>query len=167
MNRRHSYVLVEGQQDVFFVGRLLEELGLRSVCGPEDIPDRWLPFVDGFLRRRDEALRASRRDGIPLWQMFKPACLYDDSYVVVVERVAGNRARFGRTLRATHELIDGGLAGLAGVGIIPDADTDPAASLQSAKEAFRSAGLAVPTNADQGRAGHAQHGRICFAWWWR
>ena len=106
----------------FFVGRLLAELGLRSVGGPGEIPERWQPFVDGFLRQRDQALRAAGREGIPLWQMFKPACLLSETHVVVVEKVGGNRAQFGRTLRATNELIDGGLAGLTGVGIIPDAD---------------------------------------------
>ena len=146
MNGHHSYLLVEGQQDVLFVHRLLEELGLRSVRGPGEIPGRWQPFVDGFLRQRDQALQDAGREGIPLWQMFKPACLLSDTHVVVVEKVGGNRTRFGRTLRATNELIDGGLAGLTGVGIVPDADDQPAASLRSAQDALRSAGLAAPPN---------------------
>jgi hypothetical protein len=146
MNGKHSYLLVEGQQDVLFVHRLFEELGLRSVRGPGEIPGRWQPFVDGFLQQRDQALRDAGREGIPLWQMFKPACLFSDTHIVVVDKVGGNRRQFGRTLRGTNELIDGGLAGLTGVGIIPDADSQPAASLRSAQDALLSAGLAVPPN---------------------
>ncbi len=146
MNGHHSYLLVEGQQDVLFVGRLLEELGLRSVRVPSEIPGKWQPFVDGFLRQRDQALRDAGREGIPLWQMFKPACLLSDTHVVVVEKVGGNRRQFGRTLRATNELIDGGLAALTAVGIVPDADAAPAASLRSAQDALHAAGLAAPPN---------------------
>jgi len=153
MNGHHSYLLVEGQQDVLFVGRLLQELGLQSVRGADEIPARWQPFVDTFLRERDRALRAAGREGIPLWQMYKQACLYSATHVVVVEKVGGYRKQFGRTLRGTNELMDGGLGGLTGVGIIPDADTDPGAALRSAQDAIHSAGLAVPANDQQVVAG--------------
>ena len=133
MNRQHSYLLVEGQQDVFFVGRILEELGLQSARRPEEVPARWEPFLDDGARQRDQAERSTGRSGVPFWQMFRPACLFSDSHVVVIERVDGNRARFARTLRATDALIDGGLAGLTGVGIVPDADLDPAGSFASAQ----------------------------------
>jgi hypothetical protein len=85
--------------------------------------------------------------------MFKQACLLTATHVVVVERVGGNRAQFGRTIRATNELIDGGLGGMTGVGIIPDADTDPPAAWRSARDAMHSAGLAVPDSDQQVLAG--------------
>jgi hypothetical protein len=146
MNGHHSYLLVEGQQDVFFVGRILEELGLQSAQRAEQIPAKWEPFLDDVARQRDQAERSAGRAGVPFWQMFKPACLVSESQSVVIERVDGNRARFGRTLRATDALIDGGLAGLTGVGVLPDADTDSAASLASAQGALRAAGLPAPKN---------------------
>jgi len=158
MNRQHSYLLVEGQQDVYFVGRILEELGLRSAQRPEQVPARWEPFLDDVARQRDQAERSAGRSGVPFWQMFKPACLFSDSHVVVVERVDGNRAKFARTLRATNALIDGGLASLTGVGIVPDADIDPTASFASAQEAMRSAGLVAPDNNQEVIAGSPNTG---------
>ncbi len=158
MNGHHSYLLVEGRQDALFVGRLLQELGLRFVQGPEEVPEKWQPYVDGALRQLDQTRRRVGREGIPFWQMFKPACLFGDAHVVVVEKVGGNRAQFGRTLRATSEFIAGGLGGLTGVGIIPDADTDSPAALRSAQDAIRSAGLAVPDNDQQVIAGSPNTG---------
>jgi len=146
MNGQHSYLLVEGQQDVFFIGRILEVLGLQSAQNPGQIPARWEPFLDDVARQRDQAERASGRSGVPFWQIFKPACLFSESHSVVVERVDGNRAKFGRTLRATNALIEGGLAGLTGVGVLPDADVDPTASLTSAQAALQSVGLPAPSS---------------------
>jgi hypothetical protein len=158
MNRQHSYLLVEGQQDVFFVGRILEELGLHSAQRPEQIPAKWEPFLDDGARRRDQAERSAGRSGVPFWQMFKAACLISDSHVVVIERVDGNRAKFARTLRATDALIDGGLASLTGVGIVPDADTDPTASFASAQDTMRSAGLVAPNSNQEVIAGSPNTG---------
>jgi hypothetical protein len=158
MSRQHNYLLVEGQQDVFFVGRILEELGLESARRPDQIPAKWEPFLDDVARQRDQAERSAGSSGVPFWQMFRPACLFSDSHVVVIERVDGNRARFARTLRATDALIDGGLAGLTGVGILLDADIDPAASLASARGAMQSAGLAAPTSKQEVIAGSPNTG---------
>jgi len=158
MNGHHSYLLVEGQQDVYFVGRILEELGLHSAQRPEQIPGKWSPFLDDVARQRDHAERQAGRNGIPFWQMFKPACLLSQLHSVVVERVDGNRAKFGRTLRATDALIDGGLASLTGVGVVPDADVDAAASLASAQAALRSAGLAAPNSNQEVIAGNPNTG---------
>jgi hypothetical protein len=146
MNGHHAYLLVEGQQDVFFAGRILEELGLQSAQRAEQVPAKWEPFLDDVLLQRDQAERAAGRAGIPFWQMFKPACLFSESHSVLIERVDGNRSKFGRTLRATDTLIDGGLASLIGVGVVPDADSDPAANLTSAQAALRSVGLTAPDN---------------------
>lgn len=144
MNGVHSYLLVEGPQDVVFVGRLLNELGLRSVERADDLPAKWRRFLDKPLHQRDRAERQAGRAGVPFWQMFKPACLLNERHSVLIERVDGNRSRFAQTLRATGALIDGGLASLAGVGIMPDADTDPTASFASAQAALRAAGLPAP-----------------------
>jgi hypothetical protein len=75
MTLRHCYLLVEGQQDVVFVGRMLEELGLASAERAGQIPDRWEPYLDKAARQRDDAERAAGRIGVPFWQIFKPACL--------------------------------------------------------------------------------------------
>lgn len=146
MNGHHSCLLVEGRQDVLFVGQLLRELGLRSAERPDEVPDRWRPFVDSALRQLDQVRQAAGGEGVPFWQMFKPACLFSDTHVVVVEKVGGKRVKFRPTLCATNVLVDGGLAGLKGVGIIPDADADPEAALRSAQDAIRNAGLVVPMN---------------------
>lgn len=97
MNRQHSYVLVEGQQDVYFVGRLLQTIGLQAVQNADDVPPKWEPFLDSTLRQRDRALRELERPGVAFWQMFKIACFVNDSHVVAVESVGGNRARFAKT----------------------------------------------------------------------
>jgi hypothetical protein len=158
MNRQHSYLLVEGRQDVFFVGRILEELGLRSADRPALIPAKWEPFLDNVEHQRDQPERRAGRGGVPFWRMFKPACLFSDTHVVIVEPVDGNRAKFGRTLRATNALLDGGLASLTGVGIVPDADIDPMASFASARVALQSTGLAVPSNNQEVVAGSPNTG---------
>lgn len=158
MNGSHSYVLVEGLQDVVFVGRILEELGLQSAKRPEQIPGKWLPFLDDVARQRDQAEHAAGREGVPFWQMFKPACLFNETHSVLVERVGGNRRQFGKTLRATDALIEGGLASLTGVGIIPDADADPFASLASAQTALRAVTLPAPNNNQEVIAGSPNTG---------
>lgn len=144
MTQRHCYLLVEGRQDVFFVGRILGELGLQPAQRADQISTKWEAFFDQAARQRDEAERAAGRSGVPFWQIFKPACLFGETHSVVIERVDGNRAKFGRTLRATDALIDGGLAGLTAVGLLPDADRKCAASLASAQAALESARLPVP-----------------------
>ena len=55
-------------------------------------------------------------------------------------------------------MIDGGLESLIGVGLIPDADTNPAASLASAQDALRSAGLTPPAGNEQLVAGTPNSG---------
>jgi hypothetical protein len=144
MNDQHSYLLVEGPQDVLFVARILQQLGLRIVERVADIPPKWRPFVAQPAHQRDQAQRQVGREGVQLWQMFRPTCLLGDDRAVIIEPVNGNRAKFGRTLRATKELIDGGLNGLAGVAMLPDADADALTSFRSAQGALRSAGLSAP-----------------------
>ncbi len=158
MNQRHSYLLVEGQQDVYFLGCLLQTLGLHPVQQADQVPRRWAPFLDSVLCQRDRSLRQQGRPGIPFWQVFKITCLLNDSHVVAIESVGGNRVQFGRTLRATRELIGGGFDSLTAVGVIADADTDPAASLASARDALRSAGLVPPYGNEQIVAGTPNSG---------
>jgi hypothetical protein len=146
MNRQHSYLLVEGPQDVFFIGRILQELGLRDVKRADDVPNRWKPFIDQAVSQRDRAERASGRSGLPIWQMFKQACLLSDTHVVVIEQVGGNRSKFGNTLRATSALIDDGLEGLHGVGLITDADANPKASFLSSVQALMNSALQPPNS---------------------
>lgn len=110
----------------------------------DDLPVTWQPLVDQTLRQRDTALRARGRAGIGFWQMFRPACLVNDSYCVVIEHVSGNRSQFGRTLVGTGSMLDGGLQALAAVALLPDADLSSIASFASAQEALRKANLAVP-----------------------
>lgn len=149
MNRQHSYVLVEGQQDVFFIGRIFEELGLRSVQRAEEVPDRWQPFINEVDRQRDQAERRAGKPGLQFWQIFKPTCLVSETHVVVIEQVGGNRTKFGKTLLATGSLIEGGLAELRGVGLITDADANPTTSLASSQLALQTAGLQRPDLAGQ------------------
>lgn len=158
MSRRHCYLLVEGQQDVFFVGRLFEQIGLRWVGTPDELPEEWQPLVDPELRQRDRVWRTRGRAGVPFWQMFKPACLVNDSHCIVIERVGGNRAQFGRTLVATGDLIDGGLTSLFSAALLPDADEDSAASLASAQAALHAAGLPVPDASEEIAAGSPRTG---------
>lgn len=144
MNGGDVYLLVEGPQDVTFVSRVLVELGMRSVEQPEQIPVRWQPFVDWPKLNRDRAQRDVGRENVPFWKIFKPALLLHEFGSVVLESVNGNRTRFARTLKGTNQSIDGGLAGLAAVGLLPDGDSDPEASFQSARDALRTVSLPVP-----------------------
>ena len=144
MIEKHCYLLVEGPLDVFFIGRILEELGLSAVRTADQLPPRWRPFLDNVLARRDSEIRAAGKPPIPFWQMFKPACLINETHKVLVEAVGGNRTKFANALQAANALIDGGLASLNAVGFLPDADRDPNASLSSAQRALASAGLSFP-----------------------
>jgi hypothetical protein len=158
MNRKHCYLLVEGPQDVIFVGRLLQEMGLRTATLPDEVPARWQPFIDSAARSRDEAERRAGKPGLQLWQMFKPTCFLSDTHVVVVEQVGGNRTKFSRTLRGTLRLIDGGVSSLFSAGIIPDADNDANAAFTSAKQALNSSALSQPASMNAITAGPPKTG---------
>lgn len=149
MTRRNCYLLVEGQQDVAFIGRLFQEIGLHFVQSVDALPEIWQPLVDIGLRQRDQAFRARGHDGVPFWQLFKPSCLTSDSHSIVIERAAGNRAKFGRTLIGTGSLLDGGLGSLHCVGLLPDADSDAHASFASAIQALRAANLPAPVKSGE------------------
>jgi hypothetical protein len=64
-----------------------------------------------------------------------------------------------QTLRATGALIDGGLASLAGVGIMPDADTGPHGEFSPVpRPRLRAAGLPAPDQLKHVVAGRTEHG---------
>lgn len=146
MNRKHCYLMVEGPQDVIFVGRLFQELGFRAATLADDVPARWQPFVDSAARSRVQAERQAGRSGLQLWQMFKPACLLSDTHVVIVEQVGGYRTKFGRTLKGTLSLVVGGVSSLFSVGLIPDADTNANAAFTSAQQALSNSNLSPPAS---------------------
>jgi hypothetical protein len=75
MNGVHSYLLVEGPQDVVFVGRLLNET--RSPIGRKGGTIYRPSGDDSWINRFTSATVPSDkqgRAGVPFWQMFKPAC---------------------------------------------------------------------------------------------
>lgn len=144
MNRKHAYFLVEGEQDLAFLKKLLIELGLAEATKLEDVPTKWQALKNSPNADWDRYKRESGKRGLEFWQIFSPACLLSPTHVVIIDQVKGNRDRFSKMLRETDAAIDDGLSHLSGVGLILDADRDAQAAYRSAADAISKSGLARP-----------------------
>ncbi len=149
MIQSHSYILVEGQHDVLFLGKLLRELGLSDVQDVNAISAVWEPFINTAQLTEHRGRIAANQQGLQIHQLFEGVCFQNDSHSVVLRKVGGSGAKFRRDLRSLKELIDGGFHSLSAIGLVPDADNDANAVFGSTKDALESVGLAGPAEAEQ------------------
>lgn len=149
MIQSHTYILVEGQHDVFFVGKLLRELGLSDIQDIDSISPVWEPFKDQAQLKVHRGNIAANKNGLKIHQLFKGVCFQDDLHSVLLRKVGGSGKEFRRDLQSLQQLLDGGLTSLAAVGLIPDADDKPNAVFQSCRDALANLGLAEPNEAEQ------------------
>jgi hypothetical protein len=133
---KYGYLVVEGPHDIEFVYRLLSPLGLRRIRLEADGDPFFTPLIphdyppDGDLQER----------------MPVPLFLQSGTHAIAVHGAAGD-ARLIQTLEENTVLI--GLAGLTGVGIILDADTDqsPVDRYVTIRDQLRAKNLAFPDDA--------------------
>ncbi len=149
MIQSHSYILVEGQQDVLFLGKLLRELGLQDVRDVDAISSLWELFKDQDQLRQHRGLVAAKKLGLQIHQLFSGVCFQNDSHSVVVRKVSGSGTKFLRNLESLEQLLDGGFSSLAAIGLVPDADNDPDSVFQSCKAALKNVGLVEPNEPSQ------------------
>jgi hypothetical protein len=133
---KYGYLVVEGPHDIEFVYRLLSPLGLRRIRLEAD--------VDPFLTRLIP--HDYPPDGDLHKRMPVPLFLQSGTHAIAVHGAAGN-ARLIQTVEENTQLI--GLAGLTGVGIILDADTDqsPVDRYVTIRDQLRAKNLAFPDDA--------------------
>lgn len=144
MTQKHCYVLVEGQQDVLFLGRLFQTIGVPDIRNVDDISPVWNPLIDTRRLTEHRGLIAANRQGLELHQLFSGVCFQSVSHSLVVRKVGGRGREFRRNLESINAVLDGGLSGLFGVGLVPDADDNPIGVRQGCEAALRSVGLPVP-----------------------
>jgi hypothetical protein len=144
MNEKHCYVLVEGQQDVLFVGRLFQSIGVPDVRDVDAISPVWDPLINTGLRDEHKGRIAAGRQGLDIHQLFNGVCFQNQNHSIVVRKVGGRGREFRRNLEGIDKLLDGGLASLTAVGIVPDADDNPQGVRQSSEAALRAVRLPVP-----------------------
>ena len=130
---KYCHIFVEGQQDVLFLGRILQEMGQTDVTDVEAIPERWSPFVNSERLREHRGKVDSGRSGLRIHEMFPGVCFLSETHSIIIRKVGGNLKNFRRTMDGVDALLDGGLAGLDAIGVVPDADDRAANILQSSK----------------------------------
>lgn len=119
MTQKHCYILVEGQQDVLFIGRIFQTLGVPDVQNVDDISSVWTPLVDTHRLTEHRGLIAAHRQGLDIHQLFKGVCFQSATHSIVVRKVGGRGKEFRRNLVSIDLLLDGGLAALTAVGLVP------------------------------------------------
>lgn len=144
MTQKHCYILVEGQQDVLFLGRIFQTIGVHGVRNVDDISRVWTPLVDTRRLTEHRGLIAADRPGLEIHQLFNGVCFQNATHSIVVRKVGGRGREFRRNLESIHSLFDGGLAALTAVGLVPDADDNPQGVRQSSEAALLAVGLPVP-----------------------
>lgn len=162
MNAKHCYILVEGQQDVLFVGRLFQSMGVPDVRDVDAISPVWNPLIDTGRRDEHRGRIAAGRQGLDIHQLFNGVCFQNKNHSIVVRKVGGRGKEFRRNLEGINNLLDGGLASLAAVGIVPDADDNPQGVRQSSEAALRAVGLPVPQGQDHVYIGDPNTGIYAF-----
>ena len=148
MTRKHCYILVEGQQDVLFLGRILQTIGVSDVRNVDDISSVWAPLVNTGRLTEHRGLIDAGRQGLDIHQLFNGVCFQTGTHSLVVRKVGGRGREFRRNLESINSLLDGGLASLIAVGLVPDADDNPKGVRQSCEAALRAVGLTVPQDQD-------------------
>lgn len=144
MTQMHCYIAVEGQQDILFLGRLIQTIGVPDVRNVEDISSVWKPLIDTRRLTEHQGLVSAGRNGLELHQLFSGVCFQNETHSIVVRKVGGRGKEFRRNLESFDSVLDGGLASLNSVGLVPDADDNPAAVRQGCEAALRAVKLQVP-----------------------
>ena len=144
MTQKHCYILVEGQQDVLFIGRIFQTLGVPDVQNVDDISSVWTPLVDTHRLTEHRGLIAAHRQGLDIHQLFKGVCFQSATHSIVVRKVGGRGKEFRRNLVSIDLLLDGGLAALTAVGLVPDAEDNPQGVRQSSEAALLAVKLPIP-----------------------
>lgn len=162
MTIHHSYLMVEGPQDVFFLGTLLQSLGLRAAENVEDVPDFWSVFRDIGKYTLHQGQKRGGRKGLRLHEVFDGACLNNMTHSIVIQRVDGNLKKFRRKMQQVNAVLDGGLAACNSIGVFPDADLDAGPVFQSAVESLKQINLTPPLSTDKVLAGSPRIGVFPF-----
>jgi hypothetical protein len=154
MSIKHCYILVEGQQDILFLGRLLQTIAVPDIQNVEDISKVWGPLIDSRKRTEHRGRLAAGQPGLEIYQLFPGVCFQNATHSIVVRKVGGRGREFRRNLEGINVILDGGLASLFAVGLVPDADDNPQGVRQSCEAAFGAVRLPVPpaqTNLHKGQ----------------
>ncbi len=144
MNLHHSLLLVEGQQDVFFLGRILKELGLTAIRNIDELPEFWSVFRHESKLRLHRAEVARGRNGLPIHELSSVVCFTGTNHSIAIRKVNGNLKKFRRLILDVDLMLDGGLRSCQSIGVLPDADQKPSAATQSAIAAFNEIDLPAP-----------------------
>jgi len=144
MSVKHCFILVEGQQDILFIGRLIQSLGVPSVENVEQISSVWSPLIDTSRLTEHRGRLKTGSSGLPMHVLFSGACFQSEQHSVVIQKAGGRGTLFRRTLQSMNTLLDGGLQGLGAVGLIPDSDDDPTAIRQSCEQILKDTSLLTP-----------------------
>jgi Protein of unknown function (DUF3226) len=108
---RYSYLVVEGPQDLAFIGRLLRISGLRKVREFERLGAFWRPVVP----------RAFPVDGDLLKRVPLPVFFQSGSHSVAVH-ASGGISRLVPTVQETLIILGADRANIASIGLFLDAD---------------------------------------------
>jgi hypothetical protein len=144
MSIKHCYILVEGQQDVLFLGRIFQTIDVPDVQNVENISSVWNPLVNTARWTEHRGLIAAGRQGLKIHELFNGACFQNNTHSIVVRKVGGRGREFRRNLESINSLLDGGLAALTAVGLVPDSDDNPQMVRQSCEAALRAVKLPIP-----------------------
>lgn len=145
MIQKHCYILVEGQQDVLFLGRLFQTIGVPDIRNIDEISEVWNPLIDTRRLTEHRGLLSAGRQGLDIHQLFSGVCFQNLAHSIVVRKVGGRGREFGRNLRSINVLLEGGLSAIFAVALVPDADDNPTGVTQSCREALSSVGLMSPS----------------------
>jgi hypothetical protein len=110
MTQKHCYLLVEGQQDVLFIGRIFQTLGVPDVQNVDDISSVWTPLIKTDRLTEHRGLIAAHRRGLDIHQLFNGVCFQSATHSIVVRKVGGRGKEFRQNLESIDLLLDGGLA---------------------------------------------------------
>lgn len=144
MSLKHCYLLVEGQQDVLFVGRLLQTLGVPDIQNFDVIDSRWCVFQNTGRLVEHRGRLAVGQQGLNIHELFNGVCFQNETHSIVVRKVSGRGRLFRNDLQSTNALLDGGLNALHAVGLLPDADDNPINVRRACEDQLRAVNLEVP-----------------------
>ena len=154
MSIKHCYILVEGQQDALFLGRLFQTIDVPDIRNVDDISSVWNPLVNTPRLNEHRGQIAAGRQGLDIHQLFNGVCFQNATHSIVVRKVGGRGKEFRRNLESINSVLDGGLASLTAIGLVPDADDNPRGVRQSCETALGAVRLPVPpaqTNLHKGQ----------------